>query len=173
MSKAKPVPKEALRAWLRKIFSYCDSWDLEEALGIDLCAEDDENAVVEYAVDKYIDDLYPVVFDHFEIKPSFSGHDEEGEYMEHDYFNGGAIEIDYLDMESYSDGVTEYELFDVIYLVETGEILHCIRFHFSSISVEFTHEYLVETSEDRDVNMDIDPFNVFNAFDNIINSKED
>ena len=174
MSKAKPVPKEALRAWLRKIFSYCDTWDLEDALGIETGADDDENTAVEYAVNKYIDDLYPVIFDHFESVPYMTGHDEDGDgFFEHDFLYGEAFEFDYDIPESYMDGVNEYQLCDAYYLVITGEIVHCKSFHFKSRSVEFTHTYLVETSTDGEVDTDIDPFNVCEIFDSIIDSKED
>ncbi len=174
MSRTKPVPKEALRAWLRKVFSCCDPWDLEDALGIELGAEDDENAAVEYAVNKYTDTLYPVIFDHFESVPYMTGHDEDGfELLGHDFLYGEAFELDYDIYESYMDEVNEYQLGDVYYLVITGEIVHCKSFHFKSRSVEFTHTYLVETSKDGEVDMEIDPFTVCEAFDSIIELKED
>lgn len=137
--------KRDVEQWLRNIFVLCDPWDLEELLGYEPEDEDDEeeeDGLIDYAVARYIDVIYPKIFDHFELHPFMSGHDESGdEFFEHEYLLGKSLELGYCNWESSMDGASEYELNEVFYLVENGDVVRCMSFHFKSILVEFTHEY--------------------------------
>lgn len=159
------VSEETFGEWLRTIFSLCYEGDLEELFGEEAGDED----LIDYVVDYYAAGLYPKIFEHFEYKPYMSGHDECGEFFEHSYLYGDVFELDYQMSESCLDGTSEYDLYDVYYLVSTGEIVHCMSFHFKSQLVEFTHEYLVsEAKEGEDC---LDACNVCQAFDAIINGE--
>lgn len=159
------ISKEAFRELIRKIFSLCSEQDLWELFG----DEKPEEEILDYAVDYYTDNLYPEIFEHFEYKPYMSGHDECGEFFEHSYLYGEVFELDYQMCESCSDGTSEYDLYDVYYLVSNGEIVHCMSFHFKSQLVEFTHEYLVnEAKEGEDY---LDACRVCQAFDAIVNGE--
>ena len=160
------ISKETLREWLKKIFMLCDTWDLEDSLRHEFDENDDEEAVAEYAADFYIDDLYPLIFDHFEFRPYMSGHDEDGEFPEHEFLYGDAFELDFSEWEHTFSGDMECALNEVFYLVDNGEIAHCMSFHFKSRSVEFTHEY--ELEEVTGDNTWLDASNVCAIFDGII-----
>ncbi len=164
------VSKEMLKEWLKKVFALCHPRDLEDVLEYEPYGDFDDEDLVEYAADKYVDDLYPVIFDHFKFRPYMSGHDEEATFFEHEYLYGDVLELDSLNVESYTDGVTEYDLWDVFYLVATGDVVHCMSFHFKSRTVEFTHEFLVDEASEDD---DIDAYAVCELFDSIIDPKEE
>ncbi len=161
------VSKETFKEWLHRIFSLCDVSDLEEVMDY----QEEDDGVVDYAVDYYLDDLYPKIFDHFEYKPYMTGHDEYGnKFFEHSYLYGDVLELDYSMNESCSDGFAEYDLYDEYYLVSTGEIYHCKSFRFKSTNVEFTHEYAIGPAvEGEDY---LDALNVILKIQDIIMGKE-
>ena len=133
--------KEDVEKWLRRIFDLCDPEDL--AYMLDYEAEGDDG-VIDYAVDKYLDAVYPKIFDHFELHPEMSGHDEHGnKFFEHEYLLGRSLKLDFYRCESYADGFNEYERDNIYYLVEGGDVVECMSFHFESSLVEFRHEYQV------------------------------
>ena len=167
-SLAEIYTKEDVEKWLRKIFSLCDPWDLEEYLEYKPTeADEEEDGLIDYAVDYYLDDVYPNIFDYFEMHPYMSGHDETGEaFFEHEYLFGDSLELDYNDNESYLDDVTEYQLNEVYYLVENGDVVKCMSFHFKSQLVEFTHEYELMRLEEGD-GYYLNPYNVCDVLNDI------
>ena len=155
--------KDDVEKWLRKIFALCNPWDLEDALGYEHTEEDEEeDGLIDYAVDYYLDDVYPKIFDHFELHPYMSGHDETGcKFFEHEYLLGMSLELDYSDCESYLDDVNEYQLNEVFYLVENGDVARCMSFHFKTSTVELTHEYELETLKEENGYW-LDSYNICN-----------
>ena len=50
------ISKEMLREWLKKVFALCHPGDLEDVLEYEPYGDFDDEDLVEYAADKYVDD---------------------------------------------------------------------------------------------------------------------
>ncbi len=171
-SMAEMYTRDDVEKWLRKIFSLCDPCDLEEYLEYEYTeADEEEDGLIDYAVDYFLDDIYPNIFDYFEMHPFLSGHDENGdEFFEHEYLLGESLELDYDNWEWYADDVNEYWLNEVYYLVENGDVAQCMSFRFKSQLVEFTHEYEVKTLKEGDGYV-LDSYSVCGLLNDIANGE--